>query len=383
MSRCETDNPCNQGSCTLSSEFPYYLGRWQVDISIKSHLECNCTQTGKTGVFCEKEDKCGVGYYGDDCTISKCNQFNPCNNGGECYNDHDQGLSKVSHGRYLTNILHVFLDNCQTLLIWQAWLSQWDPLLSDYPYDLKCRCLTNGLNVQYAGPTCSYECKNGVYVPSTGLCQCSATYHGIECGSKCENKLPPGSHGTCVHGTCRDMCYLYDDKGVDCDFDAICMCDSGFFGQYCEHNDYCNSASTCKNGGVCDPYDWLYNGCDCTGTGYHGLHCQSSDCDDHCRNGKCQVGRPGAPTCDCGIGFEGDLCEVGVCLTPKNPCLNGGACLTGSEWPYQLTCDCTGTGFYGHNCELEDCQLCPGNRNVFNCQSSSRMWLWTQSIARV
>ena len=53
------------------------------------------------------------------------------------------------------------------------------------------------------------------------------------------------------------------------------MCDTGYFGQFCDHNSYC-SESTCKNGGVCDQYDWLYNACDCTGTGFHGEHCQTS-----------------------------------------------------------------------------------------------------------
>ena len=224
--------------------------------------------------------------------------------------------------------------------------------------------MTSSGGQQFAGPTCSYECKNGVYVPSTGECQCSATFHGTECNSKCDAKLSPGSHGTCVHGTCRDMCYLYDDKGVACDYDAICMCDAGYFGQYCDHGDYCDPVTMCKHGGVCDPYDWLNNACDCTDTGYHGLYCQLSDCDGYCQNGECQVSKPGSPTCDCGIGFEGDYCEVSVCSTVKNPCLNGGACQTSTEWPYQLTCNCTGTGYHGHNCELDDCELCPGNRTV-------------------
>ena len=87
------------------------------------------------------------------------------------------------------------------------------------------------------------------------------------------------------------------------------------------------------------------------------------DCENHCQNGKCVIGTPGKPTCDCGLGFEGDLCEVNVCTTAKNPCLNGGKCKTEATWPYQLTCDCSGTGFHGHNCELDDCQFCPGNRN--------------------
>ena len=27
LSRCEADNPCNGGTCTLHSEYPYYLGK--------------------------------------------------------------------------------------------------------------------------------------------------------------------------------------------------------------------------------------------------------------------------------------------------------------------------------------------------------------------
>ena len=27
LSRCEVDNPCNEGTCTLHNEYPYYLGK--------------------------------------------------------------------------------------------------------------------------------------------------------------------------------------------------------------------------------------------------------------------------------------------------------------------------------------------------------------------
>ena len=42
------------------------------------------------------------------------------------------------------------------------------------------------------------------------LCERSRSYT-----SKVTLIVAPGTHGVCIHGSCRDMCYLYDDKGVE------------------------------------------------------------------------------------------------------------------------------------------------------------------------
>ena len=72
LSRCDIDDPCNGGVCTLKTEYPYFLGS-NLDFHDRLNvLECDCTGTGKTGVYCDKKDNCGVGYYGENCDISRC-----------------------------------------------------------------------------------------------------------------------------------------------------------------------------------------------------------------------------------------------------------------------------------------------------------------------
>ena len=246
-------------------------------------------------------------------------------------------------------------------------------------------------------------------------CVCDPGLHGPRCNSKCDDT-------NCLHGGCVDRCVHYDDLDKECKWDHICVCDDGWFGQYCstpskcieseviffnlyhikiqpvmswrdpylwcyiifrvvfiffsydyiifnmriqtrslqESNSWMHWWIQCKNGATCDAHDWLYNECNCLGTGHHGSKCELSglistrlseftafefrlwkssncevlfeshlkDCDPNpCVNGKCDFNsnKVNDPYCDCGVGFNGTACEITVCDTNKEKFSN---CIT-------------------------------------------------------
>ena len=56
-------------------------------------------------------------------------------------------------------------------------------------------------------------------------------------------------------------------------------------------------------------------------------------------------------TCECRLGFEGELCEVALDPCLSQPCFHGGTCETLS--PTLYTCHCQ-QGYLGDNCEREN-----------------------------
>lgn len=117
-------------------------------------------------------------------------------------------------------------------------------------------------------------------------CVCDPGLHGPRCNSKCDDT-------NCVHGGCVDRCVHYDNLDKECNWDHICVCDDGWFGQYCstptkciesEVNNlnsfyielWCAFQIQCQNGASCDAHDWLFNECNCLGTGHHGSKCELS-----------------------------------------------------------------------------------------------------------
>ena len=43
-------------------------------------------------------------------------------------------------------------------------------------------------------------------------------------------------------------------------------------------------------------------------------------------------------------------------------CKHGGVCMNESLYPFEMFCDCTGTGYHGDLCEIDDCINCNGNQ---------------------
>ena len=74
--------------------------------------------------------------------------------------------------------------------------------------------------------------------------------------------------------------------------------------------DPCNGQGTCDSSdGSCDCYD-----------GYEGANCSVDQCDTYCQNGGSCSHASGSLSCDCtGTGFSGDQCEINFAL---NPCQN-------------------------------------------------------------
>ena len=199
---------------------------------------------------------------------------------------------------------------------------------------------------------CEIECINGKYDFESGECICQEGYFGLNCNSLCQKQ----NDQQCIHGACLDKCSDYLNSGKNCPFDYICVCDDGYYGngfdkfkvgrpqgqsknhksQNCENENNCKN-ETCRNGGICDSNDYLYNGCDCRNTGYHGVYCQQPDCSDSfCLNGKCDFDpfKPNSPFCDCGQGYEGEHCQNSKCI--EEPCLNNGKCKNSEDYPFAI-----------------------------------------------
>jgi len=61
--------------------------------------------------------------------------------------------------------------------------------------------------------------------------------------------------------------------------------------------------------------------------------------------------------CSCVKGYEGDKCEIEINECEDHPCQNGGTCI---DEIGTYICDCSGTGYYGTNCN-EVVDECKGN----------------------
>ena len=103
-----------------------------------------------------------------------------------------------------------------------------------------------------------------------------------------------------------------------------------------------------------------------------------TDCapDNPCLNDGVCVEEPGAGvySCNCtGTGYEGTNCEINVNDCDPNPCQSGGICTDGIN---EFTCDCTDTGYEGPTCQVDvnECDTgthdCDPNAECFNSDGS-------------
>ena len=49
-------------------------------------------------------------------------------------------------------------------------------------------------------------------------------------------------------------------------------------------------------------------------------------------------------------------------LVKGKACKHGGVCMNEDIYPFEMYCDCTGTGYHGDLCEIDDCINCNGNQ---------------------
>ncbi|KAH3791857.1 hypothetical protein DPMN_145348, partial [Dreissena polymorpha] len=305
---------CNNGTCI--DQIGYY--------------ECKCV-TGYAGFHCENEI--------DECLSS------PCQNGGTC-------LDGV--GFY------------------------------------QCRCLkgTNGHQCEFNYNDCnSNPCVNGrcTDLISNYKCDCNAGYTGVHCETninECEqsNKNPCFNGGTCidqVNGfTCKCPSGFYDDlclsnvnycasnpcrNGLCKDHMSTytCECEFGYTGRNCDLMiNYCQN-NPCQHGGICTSYKGHYV-CTCM-PGYTGTKCDVNiqECSSHpCIFGECHD-LINDYRCVCEAQYTGKNCETQMKPCMPNKCQNNAQCIPQNNYT-DYTCNCSGLGFQGRNCEIDvnECASC-------------------------
>ncbi|EUB57117.1 Neurogenic locus notch protein [Echinococcus granulosus] len=159
----------------------------------------------------------------------------------------------------------------------------------------------------------------------------------------------------CLHG---GVCTKMSETLLHCD-----CTNTGYTGLHCEDRVTTCPRNYCLNGGICtivgtNPV------CNCQGTGYYGdrSRCDAVVCrPNYCRNGGICSIQNGRPVCSCsGTGYDGLLCEQPICR--PGYCSNGGICRIQGGSPI---CDCSGTDYDGKYCENPICR--PGY-----CQNGGR-----------
>ena len=172
--------------------------------------------------------------------------------------------------------------------------------------------------------------------------------------------------GRCVRGQCIDTFNSYD-----------CKCPQHYSGKLCNitTNVTCGfTPSPCRNGASCVnisvPSKRVFSQsgmdmftCNCL-IGYTGDLCEVMT--DHCavnpcKNGGNCTGLVGDYSCKCHAGYSGKDCSENINECSSNPCRNGGNC-TDSVNGYSCVCPATYTGI---NCELDvdECLTNPCKNN--------------------
>ncbi len=165
--------------------------------------------------------------------------------------------------------------------------------------------------------------------------------------------------------------------------DYICLCNSGFTGQFCEIKISPCESSRCSNNSVCVEKDDFSYECQCN-TNYHGKYCenkyepckQASLTSDPCNQrkgfGKCiDEATSENPTnfkCECSLGFTGDNCDRKIRAQCKNEqglnrCTMEDKNAECIELENSIVCKCS-EGFGGEFCNMIDfCEYKPCQNN--------------------
>lgn len=138
------------------------------------------------------------------------------------------------------------------------------------------------------------------------------------------------------------------------DTQAVCVCEPGWAGLYCEQDiPECNS-NPCQNGATCVELTPPNIKCTCP-EGYTGVNCDilQSVCQTKrpCQNGAICLDTTNSTdgyTCMCMAGYSGNTCRMLIDVCSSSPCANGGLCTP--IGPGQYSCLCL-PGWVGPACE--------------------------------
>ncbi|KAI6661894.1 Neurogenic locus Notch protein-like [Oopsacas minuta] len=290
-----------------------------------------------------------------------------------------------------------------------------------------CECPLDyfGVNCENQYLPCDNSpCVNGMCIDGVGVMRYTCTCHDGYEGVNCDLNIDDCDGDPCSPGVCGDSINSY-----------TCSCPSGYTntGLNCTNINECDN-NPCQNNGECndtlggysctcqDPYDGTNctdctltcqnEGvvlsdctCDCSGIPYEGKTCgnESEFCipnpclnNGECTNGvdtfscDCPTPYTGITCSECGIntcgngtiincacvcysGHTGDFCQEDIIDCTPNLCQNSGKCIEGNN---TYTCDCSGTGYEGDNCEVDPCSpdpclnngVCTNSSGDFSCE---------------
>uniref|UniRef100_A0A671WGR1 Tenascin Ca n=1 Tax=Sparus aurata TaxID=8175 RepID=A0A671WGR1_SPAAU len=219
--------------------------------------------------------------------------------------------------------------------------------------DGQCDCHAGFSGEDCSQLKCLNDC-NGRGTCYNGLCICHIGYQGEDCSQlACPNNC--NNRGQCINGQCScDVGFQGDDCAeLSCPSNCLdrgrcvngqCVCEEGFAGEDCSIR---TCPSNCYGRGEC-----IAGRCMCH-AGFTGEDCGDLSCPNNCQNrGRCIDGQ-----CVCNEGFAGEDCSQKACL---NDCLARGYCVDGN-------CVCQ-EGYSGDDCSLSCLNNCQDKGRCVNGQ---------------
>ncbi len=228
---------------------------------------------------------------------------------------------------------------------------------SEHPtltFKVKCTpscetCSMPNFNMDHDLSPCEKQkCDSGYGIIDAGFNNSNNISNCEQCATGYESD---GTHECRDVNECLDSpCGLYGSCN-DIDGSYECICDDGYYdiqvgsdgniAIFCILNDACHTLNPCQNG-LCNNFENEYGytcGCD---AGWTGRVCDESvnDCvNPDCNYGSCIDAHQGY-TCNCtGTGFEGDNCEINIYDCEYDSCNHRGEC---QDQIKGFSCDCYG-----------------------------------------